>query len=138
MRLLEGSRNLKVGFDWNFKWMIDYIGEPSVWMWWSLRNDRIPLYVHIQRESLVVISRQILPPKQKIHEFFFYVLLNVHLSISILVGNQLDAQNLFYNKFISCLYMFRANVLIVRKSKFYYTASGIITLKKVSGVKLLK
>ena len=25
----------------------------------------------------------------------------------ILVGNQLDAQNLFYNKFISCLYMFR-------------------------------
>ena len=26
----------------------------------------------------------------------------------ILVINQLDAQNLFYNKFISCLYMFRA------------------------------
>ena len=28
--------------------------------------------------------------------------------IFILVINQLDAQNLFYNKFISCLYMFRA------------------------------
>ena len=27
---------------------------------------------------------------------------------SILVINQLDAQNLFYDKFISCLYMFRA------------------------------
>jgi len=26
----------------------------------------------------------------------------------LLVVNQLDAQNLFYNKFISCLYMFRA------------------------------
>ena len=26
----------------------------------------------------------------------------------ILVINQLDEQNLFYNKFISCLYMFRA------------------------------
>ena len=40
---------------------------------------------------------------------FFYVLLTVHLSIIfILVTNQLDAQNLFYNKFISCLYMFRA------------------------------
>jgi hypothetical protein len=26
----------------------------------------------------------------------------------IFVINQLDAQNLFYNKFISCLYMFRA------------------------------
>ena len=34
---------------------------------------------------------------------------------------------LFYNKFISCLYMFRAHVLIIRRSKLYYTASGIIT-----------
>jgi len=32
----------------------------------------------------------------------------VHLSIFILVINQLYAQNLFYSKFISCLYMFRA------------------------------
>ena len=70
--------------------------------------------------------------------FFLYVLLTVHLSIFILtlilltwriwwapnnankrqmgfnsafkglIINQLDAQNLFYNKFISCLYMFRA------------------------------
>ena len=32
----------------------------------------------------------------------------MHLSIFVLVINQLDAQNLFYNKFISCLYMFRA------------------------------
>ena len=38
----------------------------------------------------------------------FEVLLTVHLSTFILVINQLDAQNLFYNKFISCLYMFRA------------------------------
>jgi len=38
----------------------------------------------------------------------FDVLLTVHLSIFILVINQLDAQNLFYNKFLSCLYMFRA------------------------------
>ena len=30
------------------------------------------------------------------------------LSIFSLVINQFDAQNLFYNKFISCLYMFRA------------------------------
>jgi len=40
--------------------------------------------------------------------------------------NQLDTQN-FYSKFISCLYMFRAHVLIIRTSKLYYTASGIIT-----------
>jgi len=30
---------------------------------------------------------------------FFHVLLTVHLSIFILVINQLDAQNLFHNKF---------------------------------------
>ena len=34
---------------------------------------------------------------------------------------------LFYNKFIICLYMIRAYVLIIRRSKLYYTASGIIT-----------
>ena len=34
---------------------------------------------------------------------------------------------MFYNKFISCLYIFRAHVLIKRRSKLHYTASGIIT-----------
>jgi hypothetical protein len=34
---------------------------------------------------------------------------------------------LFFNKFISRLYMFRARVFIIRGSKLYYTASGIIT-----------
>ena len=34
--------------------------------------------------------------------------LNICTLFFILVINQLDAQNLFYNKFISCLYMFRA------------------------------
>ena len=34
--------------------------------------------------------------------------MTVHFSIFILVINQLDAQSLFYNKFISCLYMFQA------------------------------
>jgi len=33
---------------------------------------------------------------------------------------------------------FRAHVLIVRRPKLYYTSSGIITLKQVSGLKLLK
>jgi len=51
-----------------------------------------------------------------------------HLPIFISVISQLDAQNfLFYNKFISCLYMFRAHVFIIRRSNLYYTASGIIT-----------
>ena len=56
----------------------------------------------------------------------FDVLLTVHLSIFILLINQLDAQNLFYNKFISCLYMFRApcadrqEVRIVLYSLWYH------------------
>ena len=99
----------------------------------------------------------------------FDVLLTVlHLSIFISVFYQIDAQNLFhnkfyfmslhvsstcahhgevkialhslwyhhtyrwpsrlfYNKFISCLYMFRAHVLIIRRSKLHFTASGIVT-----------
>jgi len=33
----------------------------------------------------------------------------------------------FAISFISCLYMFRAHVFIIRRSKLHYTASGIIT-----------
>ena len=47
---------------------------------------------------------------------------------TISVFNQTDAQNLFHKSFISCLYMFRAHMLIIRRSKLHYTASGIITL----------
>ena len=55
------------------------------------------------------------------------VLLTVHLSI-ILAINQLNAQNVFF--IISLLYActcFEHYVLIIRRSKLYYTASGIIT-----------
>ena len=79
--------------------------------------------------------------EEKTYKINFYVLLTVHLSIFILVINQLDAQNLFYNKFISCLYIFRTpcahrqEVKIVLYSIWYhhtyvgvyYKASGIIT-----------
>ena len=34
--------------------------------------------------------------------------------------------------------MFRAYVLIIRRSKLHYTVSGIITPRRVSGLKLLK
>ena len=57
---------------------------------------------------------------------FDVLLTGQHLSIFILVINQLDAQNLFYNKFISCLYMFRApwahrqEVKIVLYSLWYH------------------
>ena len=62
----------------------------------------------------------------EVFQYFFDVLLTVHLSIFILVINQLDAQNLFYNNFIACLYMFRAprahrqEVKIVLYSLWYH------------------
>ena len=69
----------------------------------------------------------------------FDVLLTVHLSIFISVFNQLDEQNLFHNKFYFMpLHVSSTVVLIIRRSKLHYTASGIITLKQVSGLKLLK
>jgi len=58
----------------------------------------------------------------------------VHLSIFISVFNQLDAQNLFHNKFyfiplhVSSTCAHHQEVKIVLQSKLYYTASGIITL----------
>ena len=61
--------------------------------------------------------------------FVFDVLLTVQLSIFILVINQLDAQNFCFT--ISLFHAstcFKHHVLIIRRSKLYYTASGIITL----------
>jgi len=58
----------------------------------------------------------------------FDVLLTVHLSIFILVINQLDAQNFCFTIiFFHASTCFEHHVLIIRRSKFYYTASGIIT-----------
>ena len=77
-------------------------------------------------------------------------MLTVHLSIFILVINQLDAQNfcftvslfhastcftisLFHASACFTISLFHASacfehhMLIIRKSKLYYTASGIIT-----------
>ena len=63
----------------------------------------------------------------------------LHLSIFISVFNQLHAQNLFHNEFnFMPLHVSSTVVLIIRRSKLHYTASGIITLKQMSGLKLLK
>ena len=67
---------------------------------------------------------------------FFDVLLTVHLSIFILVVNQLDAQNLFYNKYISCLYMFRAPCAHRQEGKIVlYTLRCHHTYKWPSGAR---
>jgi len=71
---------------------------------------------------------------------FFHVLLTVHPSIFILVINQIDAQNFCFT--ISLFHAstcFQHHVFIIRWSKLYYTASGIITLsKKVVFIQLLR
>ena len=60
----------------------------------------------------------------------FDVLLNVHLSIFILVINQRDSQNVCFTIILfhasTC---FKHYVLIIRRSTFYYAASGVITPK---------
>jgi len=63
----------------------------------------------VSRRTVQQISyKQYFFPRKRDKMADFDVLLTVHLSIFMLVINQLDAQNLFYNKFILCLYMFRA------------------------------
>ena len=58
----------------------------------------------------------------------FDVLLTVHLSIFILVINQLDAKKICFTvSLFHASTCFEHHVLIVRRSKLYYTASGIIT-----------
>ena len=74
----------------------------------------LPCGTHFYPSSRMYVNYMQLTNKMNTHSFFY---LNI---------NQLDALN-FYNELISSLYMFRAHVLIVRRSKLYYTASGIIT-----------
>ena len=58
---------------------------------------------------------------------FFYILLTVHLNI-ILVINLLDAKKTcFIISLLNVSKWFEHYVLIIRRSKLYYIASGIIT-----------
>ena len=57
----------------------------------------------------------------------FDVLLTVHLGIFSHNLTNLMHKISFIMSLISCLYMFRAHALIIRRSKLHYTASGIIT-----------
>jgi len=71
-------------------------------------------------ETVERIFSQYCQSNETLSTALFYVSLTVHPSIFISVINQLDAQNLFFNKFISCLYMFRAqrHEISLLKNKF--------------------
>ena len=77
-------------------------------------------------DSLVLFSHLNWLVIQTHNMTFFYVLLTVHFCIFILVINQLDAQNLFSISLFHACTCFKHHVLIIRGSKLYYTASGII------------
>jgi hypothetical protein len=63
---------------------------------------------------------------------FYYGLLTVRLS-TILVTDQLNAQILVLHQvYYIPLHVSITVVFIIRRSKLYYTASGIITLKQVT------
>ena len=56
--------------------------------WWAVANTAMKLFLPYNVEKSVTSLG-----------FFFDILFTVHLSIFISVFNQLDAQNLFHNKF---------------------------------------
>ena len=98
---------------------------------------------HITLHKILTIPTES-PSRHKHKPADFVVLLTVHLSIFILAINQPDAQNLFYNKFISCLYMFRApcahrqEVKIVLYSIWYRHTETSEWSKVTKIIKLLK
>jgi len=60
---------------------------------------------------------------------FGYNTVNTRIYIFILVINQLDAQNFSFTvSLFHASTCFKHHVLIIRRSKLYYTASGIVTL----------
>ena len=67
--------------------------------------------------------------------FIFFVLTFGWPCISVYLSQYLTYvmhKICFTVSFISCLYMFRARVLIIRRLKLHYTASGIITPSFIS------
>ena len=71
------------------------------------------LFGRVDKQPCPVRTRNCLPAQQS---FKF-----------ILVINQLDAQNFFTVSLFHASTCFEDHVLIVRRTKLYYTASGIIT-----------
>jgi len=119
-----------------------YYADNVFWPLWAiLRSQKYneekiysirTLVVHILsfQRDLVVLWLSILSSFASLDmtNIFFDVFLAVHFSIFISVINQLDAQNFCFTiSLFRSLYMFRAHVLIIRRSKLHYTASGIIT-----------
>ena len=88
-------------------WVV-YIKCKQVYMRWVALH----FYVHLLRRCREMFVWEVDIKSSYIWVSVVNVLINIvlyhSLILFILVINQLDAKNLFYNKFISCLYIFRA------------------------------
>ena len=108
-----------------------FLSQPSCVFFFAVQKTaHLLLKLQTDRNAFITLrySSECLTVIKQYRKLFFGVLLTVHFSIFISAINQLDAQNFpFTISFISCLYKFRAHVLIIRRSKLHYIASGIIT-----------
>ena len=92
-----------------------------------MHNDRYIVGFVLRPDlNLVMNSIRILNDNEISLSFrlIYFMTYTVYLSQQL---TNLMHKILFYNKLVSCHYMFRAHVLIIRRSKLHYTASGIIT-----------
>ena len=93
-------------------------------------STRQPPNINVPRTVLQPFTKPIpfqvssLPKKKTSVLTFYWPCIAVYLSQYL---TNLMHKVCFTITFISCLYMFRAHVLIIRRSKLHYTSSGIIT-----------
>jgi hypothetical protein len=100
------------------------LSEAILWIIFKYLNRNLCLFSEISPFS-AYISLCVTCCEQ--HSGKFWLLLNVHLSIFISVINQLDAQNFcFTRSLFHASTCFEHNVLIIRRSKLYYTRIGVM------------
>ena len=95
---------------------------------WSTTKCRRPLRCSVNMTNELMNFRNVLREENRQQKRIIHLFINIH---------QLDALNFVINLFQAST-CFEHYVLIVRKSKLHYIVSSIITLKQVSGLKLLK
>ena len=95
---------------------------------WSTTKCRRPLRRSVKMTKDLMNLRNVLREETRQQRRMIHLFINI---------KQLDALNFIITLFETST-CFEHHVLIVRRAKLYYTASGIITLKQVSGLKLLK
>jgi len=94
---------------------------------WARKNTVVKL-VFSERRAVASISERLLVSQTVLSSALSINTVRTILNLLYLSQylTNLMHKICFTIRFISCLYMFRAHVLIIRRSKLHYTASGII------------